>query len=83
MNRYRVCVHMTADLMKELKRGGSESPCPFCGLPRVKRSDYIRCCRCGINWINGEALDKDPRSERMRKLVEDLKVSAMSRTKKE
>jgi uncharacterized Zn finger protein (UPF0148 family) len=33
-------------LRDELKTGGTESPCPFCTLPRLKRSDYTRCPRC-------------------------------------
>jgi uncharacterized Zn finger protein (UPF0148 family) len=33
-------------LLDELENGGTESQCPFCGLPRVKRSDYTRCPRC-------------------------------------
>ena len=48
-------------LAYEIANGGSEAPCPFCGLPRCQRSDYIRCCRCGINWSPGDELDRDPR----------------------
>jgi hypothetical protein len=33
---------------------GKEPPCPFCGRPRVARSSYIRCQRCGINWLDEE-----------------------------
>ena len=33
---------------------GTESPCPFCGEPRVRRSDYIRCNLDGINWLDEE-----------------------------
>lgn len=54
-------------LAYELKNGGSEELCPFCGLPRCQRSDYIRCVRCGINWLDGEDLDIDPRMYRMRR----------------
>ena len=45
----------------EIAHGGSEAPCPFCGLPRCQRSDYIRCSRCAINWSPGLELDRDPR----------------------
>jgi uncharacterized Zn finger protein (UPF0148 family) len=69
-------------LLDEIKKGGSESPCPSCGLPRVQRSDYVRCCACGINWLEGEALDKDPRAERQRKMVEQMQLTTV-KTKKE
>jgi len=47
-------------LAYELEHGGSETPCPFCNLPRCRRSDYTRCVKCGINWLNGEPLDRNP-----------------------
>ncbi len=43
---------------------GNLSPCPFCKMPRNQRTDYIRCRSCGINWLQGENLDKDPRIQR-------------------
>jgi ribosomal protein L37AE/L43A len=44
-----------------LNEAGTEPPCPFCHRPRVKRSDYIRCMRCGLNWTLGEqAIDRHP-----------------------
>lgn len=49
---------------------GDMPPCPFCQRARVQRSDYVRCCRCGVNWLDGEDLSKDPRSERYRQMVE-------------
>jgi uncharacterized Zn finger protein (UPF0148 family) len=70
------------NLREEIEKGGSESPCPFCGIPRLQRSDYIRCCRCGINWLEGETLDKDPRTERMRKQVESNVTTATKTVKK-
>ena len=45
----------------EIKNGGSEAKCPFCGLPRCTRNGYIRCSKCGINWADGDELDRDPR----------------------
>ena len=47
---------------------GTEPPCPFCGRPRVARSSYIRCNRCGVNWspAEGEDIMKDPRLSRTR-----------------
>jgi len=65
--------HWRDVLVEEIRNGGKQPPCPFCGVPRVQRSDYIRCCRCGINWMAGEALDKDPRNVRSQKLIEDSK----------
>jgi hypothetical protein len=56
-------------LLDEIKFGGKEPPCPFCKLPRVKRSDYVRCVRCAINWMEGEPLDADPRTVRLQKFL--------------
>ena len=47
-------------LAYELEHGGTEAPCPFCKHPRCRRSDYTRCVRCGINWLDGEPLDRNP-----------------------
>ena len=47
-----------------LNEPGPELPCPFCNRPRVTRSDYIRCNQCGINWLDGEDLSRDPRLSR-------------------
>ena len=33
---------------------GTEPNCPFCQVPRVRRSDYIRCNGCGVNWLDQE-----------------------------
>jgi hypothetical protein len=54
---------------KVLSEVGTEPPCPWCGVPRVKRSDYIRCMRHGVNWSSGEDISKDPRLSRSRTLV--------------
>lgn len=48
---------------------GTEAPCPFCGVPRVRRSVYIRCNPCGTNWLDEERhlpdyLNIDPRVAR-------------------
>lgn len=53
-------------LAREIAIGGdlTDLPCPFCHLPRCQRSDYIRCQKCGINWLQGEDLSRDPRIER-------------------
>lgn len=40
---------------------GTEPNCPWCGVPRVSRSSYIRCNRCGVNWSRGTDYSKDPR----------------------
>jgi uncharacterized Zn finger protein (UPF0148 family) len=65
---------------EELKKGGTGPPCPFCGLPRVQRSDYLRCPRCGVNWLEGEALDCDPRRERQRR-HQELAAATLSGNK--
>ena len=63
-------------LLEEIKRGGDQSPCPFCGIPRVQRTDYIRCCGCGINWSPGENLAKNPKVERYAAMVESQRNKA-------
>jgi len=64
-------------LLKEIREGGElkHLPCPFCKLPRCQRSDYIRCSRCGINWLDGEDTSKDPRVGRFRAMVESAQKS--------
>lgn len=59
------------EALREMRRNepGTEPPCPFCQRPRVSRSDYIRCNRCGVNWLDQEMhlpdyLNKDPRVAR-------------------
>lgn len=52
-----------------LAEAGTEPPCPWCGRPRVLRSDYIRCNPCGTNWLASEMglpdyLSLDPRVAR-------------------
>lgn len=50
---------------ERLSEVGILPPCPFCQKPRVQRSDYIRCNPCGINWLSGEDISKDPRASRI------------------
>ena len=50
-----------AQRMKAYRKGGDQSPCPFCHVPRFQRTDYVRCCVCGINWSPGEDLNRNPR----------------------
>ena len=49
---------------REAKEGGElkKLPCPFCQeTEKTQRSDYIRCSRCGLNWLDGEdILTKSP-----------------------
>ena len=52
---------------------GNLSPCPFCQTPRNMRSDYIRCRPCGINWLKGEDLTKDPRNARLSAYVASVR----------
>lgn len=58
----------TADALRALRKAeeGVEPPCPLCQRSRVTRSDYIRCNPCGVNWLDGEDISKDPRIERKR-----------------
>jgi hypothetical protein len=56
---------------ERLNEVGTEPPCPLCQRPRVSRTDYIRCNRCGINWLAEEMnlpdyLNLDPRVSRQR-----------------
>lgn len=49
-----------AQVRREQTIGGGLSPCPSCGVPRCQRSDYIRCSKCGVNWIEGADLTRMP-----------------------
>lgn len=64
-----------AQLAREIKEGGElvDLPCPMCGLPRCQRSSYIRCSKCGVNWLPGEDLSRNPRIERFELMVEALR----------
>lgn len=59
-------------LKTEAAKGGElkELPCPFCHRPRSQRGDYIRCTPCALNWSAGEDLNKDPRIQRFKKMLE-------------
>ena len=51
------------------EEAGSEPACPFCQTPRVRRSDYIRCNDCGVNWLDSETrlpnyLNRNPNAAR-------------------
>jgi ribosomal protein L37AE/L43A len=63
-----------------LNEPGIEMPCPFCERPRVKRSDYTRCNRCGINWLDGEDLMRNPKAERWEKFVESARAQSTRTT---
>lgn len=65
----------TANALRASRKAeiGTEPPCPFCQRPRVRRSDYIRCNPCGVNWLAEEMhltykgrpyLEVDPRLAR-------------------
>lgn len=61
-----VAVLMSSTREERLAEVGTEPDCPFCHLPRVLRSSYIRCNECGINWLAEEMqlpdyLNRDPR----------------------
>lgn len=72
---------MTAETREQIRaetrnETGTMPPCPFCQRFRVQRSDYVRCCLCGVNWLDGEDLDHDPRIERWDKLLAGMKATA-------
>ena len=52
-------------LQLEIREGGSlkDSPCPFCGLPRCLRSNYVRCQKCGVNWWEETDLTRNPHAK--------------------
>ena len=54
---------------------GTEPPCPFCQRPRVRRSDYVRCNPCGINWFDGEDLGRNPKAERWEKFLASVRLT--------
>lgn len=54
---------------ERLAEVGTGPPCPFCGVPRVQRSDYLRCNREGINWLSGEDLSRNPKAERWERFM--------------
>ena len=54
---------------ERLAEVGTLPGCPLCGAARVARSDYVRCNGCGVNWMDGENLDRDPRAERWEKVL--------------
>ena len=39
---------------------GTEPACPFCKRPRLRRSDYIRCTPCGLNWNYDQDIFEHP-----------------------
>ena len=70
-------------LGEEIKHGGDQSPCPFCRVPRSTRIGYIRCHRCATNWMDGEMLDKDPRTERLQKFLTENRAMLKVKPKEE
>ncbi len=52
-----------------LNEVGTEPPCPLCGVARVQRSTYVRCLRDGLNWLAGEDLSRNPKSERWERVL--------------
>lgn len=58
-----------ANRKERLEEVGAMPTCPFCGKPRVARSDYLRCNPCGVNWLDEEMhlpnyINLDPRVAR-------------------
>jgi len=51
---------MASTREQRLAEVGAEPASPFCGRPRVKRSSYIRCNPCGMNWSDGQDIFKHP-----------------------
>jgi len=65
---------------ERLNEPGTEAPCPFCQRPRVKRSNYIRCHAEGINWLDGENLDRNPKAERWEKFLANVRLTRNTRS---
>jgi hypothetical protein len=65
---------------ERLAEVGTLSPCPMCQTPRCLRTDYVRCNRCGVNWLDGEDLGRNPRSERWEKLLASLGAPSIRST---
>jgi hypothetical protein len=66
-----------------LNEVGTEPMCPFCGNPRVRRNDYIRCNPCGTNWLDEEMhlpnyLHSDPRIARRVLALTDTKAKPIA-----
>lgn len=70
------------NLKRERVKGGGEPPCPWCKIPRVRRSDYIRCCACGTNWLDGEDLNHDPRSQRQKAVQASIDSTSSTITRR-
>lgn len=86
MEQIKTLTYEEQEFLREQRRNevGTESPCPFCGRPRVKRSDYIRCNPCATNWLDEEMnlpdyLNLDPRMARTRG-ARSLNVSTATKT---
>ncbi len=62
-------------LKREATEGGelTDQPCPICGLPRSRRSDYVRCQPCGLNWLEGEPLNQNPKNYRWQQFLSVLR----------
>jgi ribosomal protein L37AE/L43A len=56
----RLKAWMVLEAKDRMSEVGTEPPCPFCQRPRVKRSDYVRCTYCGLNWLRDQNLSRNP-----------------------
>jgi hypothetical protein len=61
--------YLTATREERLNEVGTLPPCPFCGRLRVQRSDYVRCNPCGMNWLDGDDLGRNPQLVRWEKFM--------------
>lgn len=68
---YQEILRVKEQVKREIEVGGTLTnlPCPFCGLPRCERSDYIRCSHCGINWGHGQDYSHDPKIAQYKAMV--------------
>lgn len=71
------------EALREQRRNevGNESPCPFCKIRRVRRTDYTRCNQCGVNWLDEENtfpvyLDQDPRISRHARYMAEVRAGS-------
>ena len=60
-----------ANRRDRLAEVGTLPECPMCGRARVQRSDYVRCNPCGLNWLEGDDLSRNPVHHRWERFIAD------------
>ena len=72
----RIAEWHTLTREQRLDEPGTEPPCPFCQRPRVKRSSYIRCNPCGMNWGMDDEWSRNPKGQDREREKGRLKANA-------